>query len=100
MSGDPIEKLRRIAEQPSVSVAVAARLGEWGEVVELDVAVSAIALRLAVLLDSGVCQSPAAVARELRLTLNQLEPRNDPSGDADIRFLNGLRAPVGHPSEG
>jgi hypothetical protein len=55
-----------------------------------------IALALARVLDTGAGMATAAVAKELRATLNELHPKDEGSEGDDLRnLIDRLRAPVG-----
>ena len=54
------------------------------------------AITLARSLDEGVGMATAAVARELRATLAELEGRNDGNSDDLAAFLAELSTPVEH----
>ena len=55
-----------------------------------------VALTLAEALDEGVGMATAAVARELRATLAELEGRNSGNSDDLAAFLAELSTPVEH----
>jgi hypothetical protein len=76
---------------PTVA-AVAATLVELGADPATD-ALACLALTLAATLDAGAGSQVAAVSRELRSTLAELEGRLNSDTDALDDFLAGLREP-------
>jgi len=88
-----VEQFRPLAGM-SVTSATSAALAAVGEVPGWDRAKGATALRLAVELDAGAGMATAAVARELRATLAELEAAakersgggNDPAEDLDAEL--------------
>lgn len=86
------------AESLSVEVAVRDNLAAAEPIHVAHGALVAIALTLARKLDEGAGMATAAVARELRCTLDAILKGADDDGD-DVfdGFLAGLSAPMGHP---
>lgn len=88
-----VEQFRPLAGM-SVTAATSAALAEVGDMPGFDRAKGATALRLAVELDAGAGMATAAVARELRATLAELEAAakertgggNDPAEDLDAEL--------------
>ena len=79
--------------------AVHGVLVEWRRVAPLNEALAEVALTLARALDAGAGMAVAAVAKELRATLAELEPRtNDDADDPAAVWLDRLLAPVGDAS--
>lgn len=82
----------------SVEVAVRDSLAGADPIHLAHVALVATALTLARKLDEGAGMATAAVARELRCTLDAiLGGGDDDVDDAFTGFLTGLSSPLGHP---
>lgn len=72
-----------------------AKLAEWRRVGPLNEALAEIALTLARSLDGGAGMAVAAVSKELRATLAELEPRADDEPDDADRWLRELQTDLG-----
>lgn len=77
-----------------VERATRKELREW----DATGALAESALVLARTLDEGAGLAVAAVARELRATMDSMRPGGDDDDDLD-RFLAGLSAPVRHATD-
>lgn len=74
-----------------VEAATRAELAELGE---LNTSLGQVAVKLAVALDGRVTMATAAVAKELRATLDEIRTKESSHDDALGAFLTGLSAPV------
>lgn len=91
-------RIRNSDDEPdtlSVEAAVAHTLDGAPEIAPAHTALVAIALTLARKLDDGAGMATAAVAAELRNTLDDLLKGAEDDDDALSGFLAGLSSPVG-----
>lgn len=92
--GEPVKRGARRAKSLPCRAAVEATLLSLG-VDAVSNARGQLALTLADALDAGAGMAAAAIARELRATLAELEAVHDDGGSELANFLAGLSAEVG-----
>lgn len=86
---------RKVIAILSVEEDVRSTLSGAAEVTPAHRALVAVALTLARKLDEDAGMATAAVARELRLTLDAILGGPDDDDDGFAAFVDGLRAPMG-----